>query len=191
MPTDLTALANVEKAWRQCPEGCKPILTGDLNVNLEYLGDERDDAIAEQVDGMDLINMTHQFKQRRRHRIQGGWTWIQWKRGQWMSLQCDYFPTREGDCRQFCNVSLRLPSLHHPYHGAVVTTIYLGAKKHMKTYRKRRQQFPLRFPRYGPRTKLQSAFEELWEDCTPTTSEGIKRPTIGLPMQHGNSMITM
>ena len=63
LPTDLTALTNVEKAWHQYPKGCKPMLIGDLNVNLESSRDERDEeAIAEQVDDMDLIDMTYQFK---------------------------------------------------------------------------------------------------------------------------------
>ena len=34
LSTDLTALANVEKTWRQCPKECKPMLIGDLNINL-------------------------------------------------------------------------------------------------------------------------------------------------------------
>ena len=39
------------------------MLIGDLNVNLESSRDERDEeAIAEQVDDMDLIDMTYQFK---------------------------------------------------------------------------------------------------------------------------------
>ena len=56
-PSDLTTLEHVENARRQCPKGCKPLLIGDLNVNLESPRDERYETIAEQVDTMDLVCM--------------------------------------------------------------------------------------------------------------------------------------
>jgi hypothetical protein len=33
-PSDLEALACINKAWRECPKGAHPILVGDLNLNL-------------------------------------------------------------------------------------------------------------------------------------------------------------
>ena len=87
--------------------------------------------------------------------------------GGWISLQEDYLITRESDCQRFGNVALRLPNHHDSGHRDVMSTTYPGVQKHMKAYRKRFHQFPLRFPRYGPQTKLEIAFEELWEGCTP------------------------
>ena len=45
LPTNLTTIANVENAWRQCPKECKPMLIVNLNVNLGSPRDERDTAI--------------------------------------------------------------------------------------------------------------------------------------------------
>ena len=35
-PTDLSALEYIDKAWKACPKHCKPMLMGDLNIDLEY-----------------------------------------------------------------------------------------------------------------------------------------------------------
>ena len=47
-----------------CPKGCLPIILGDLNANLAAPHDEYDEMIAEQVDTMNLVNMSSQFRQR-------------------------------------------------------------------------------------------------------------------------------
>lgn len=50
------------------PKGCKPVLMGNLNINLEYSQNDRDVAIAEQVVEMDLTDMTQPARS-------GRWTW--------------------------------------------------------------------------------------------------------------------
>ena len=74
-PSDLTTLDQVRAAWARCPKGFRPLLLGDLNLNLESPRDERDAEIAAQVDHMDLADMTQHFLQRRRRRTRGRWTW--------------------------------------------------------------------------------------------------------------------
>ena len=117
---------------------------------------------------MGLIDMTHQFRQCCWHRIKGCWTWRHRRRGQWVSLQCNYFITREGDCRRFRNVALWLPNHHNLDHQADVSTIYPGLKRHTKAYWKKRHPFPLCLSRYGPKTKLERLFDELCEGITPS-----------------------
>ncbi len=63
-PNDLEVLACVNKAWRECPAGTHPILVGDLNVNLRAPRTEREETTAEQVDAMDLVDMSRHFRQR-------------------------------------------------------------------------------------------------------------------------------
>lgn len=94
-PGDLTALAHVRKVWESCPRRCKPILLGDLNINLEYPWDERDETIAEQCVAMNLVEMTSHFIQPPvRELAQGRWTW-QMRRGYcWVSSHPDYFLAR-------------------------------------------------------------------------------------------------
>ena len=70
-PNDLEALACVDKAWRECPAGTHPILVGDLNVNLRTPRTEREETIAEQVDAMDLVDMSRHFRQRSGNRLWG------------------------------------------------------------------------------------------------------------------------
>ena len=81
----------VDKAWRECPEGAHPILVGDLNVKLRAPRTEREETIAEQVDAMDLVDMSRHFRQRSGNRLRGRWTWRMRREGRWISSHCDYF----------------------------------------------------------------------------------------------------
>ena len=62
-PSDLTILVYAKNAWHWCPRECRPLLINDLNINLEFPPNERDKEIAEQMDAMDLVCMTQQFRQ--------------------------------------------------------------------------------------------------------------------------------
>jgi hypothetical protein len=37
-------------AWEACPEGCMPLILGDLNVNFGEPRDERDEVIRDLID---------------------------------------------------------------------------------------------------------------------------------------------
>ena len=73
-PSDLTTLAQIQKAWDQCPKGCIPLFLGDLNINLESPRDERDEQIAEECDFRELEDMSRNFLQPRRRRARGRWS---------------------------------------------------------------------------------------------------------------------
>jgi exonuclease III len=62
-PSSTAELTHIRRAYANCPEGFKPILAGDLNIDLESPRDERDEEIAEQVDWMDLGCMSTHFAQ--------------------------------------------------------------------------------------------------------------------------------
>ena len=89
----MAALQDIEEAWTACPKGIKPLLLGDLNIDLENPIRDRDIdiAVAELIMAMDVHDMSRQFLQRRRPRIKGRWTWRQRRQGSWISSQCDYF----------------------------------------------------------------------------------------------------
>ena len=57
-PSDLKTLDDVRSAWANCPKKCKPIVLGDLNINLESPCDERDETIAEEMDFCALSDMS-------------------------------------------------------------------------------------------------------------------------------------
>ena len=171
-PNDLTTLTHVEAAWNECPKGHIPILLGDLNIKLASPRNERDELIAEQVgDVMGLVNVSRQFKQRRRARAQGRWTWRMRRGGRWVSSQCDYFLGREIDRRRFCSIGLWMPSHHDSDHRAIVAKIYSGSEKRMKAYQRRRHHFPTKLPR-GPQGELETLFEELRLDVAPPPGQG-------------------
>jgi hypothetical protein len=187
-PTDLTTLTHVEGAWNKCPKGHIPILLGDLNINLASPRNERDEMIAEQVqDVMGLIDMSCQFKQCRRARARGRWTWRMRRGGRWVSSQCDYFLGREIGRRRFRSVALRVPCHHDSDHRAIVVKIYSGAEKELKAYQRRFSKFPIRLPR-GPQGELETLFEELCLDVAPPPRG--KDPKInGYLIAHGCSLI--
>ncbi len=70
-PTNLTTLTQIEQAWLACPKGCLPILLGDLNVNLAALCNECDNAIANKVDTMVLVDKSNHFHQWHGRRSRG------------------------------------------------------------------------------------------------------------------------
>ena len=67
---------------------------------------EREDTIAEQVDAMNVVDMSRHFFQCSGNRLRGRWTWRMRKEGRWISSQCDYFLGRETERRRFRCVSV-------------------------------------------------------------------------------------
>ena len=151
-PSDLKALQQVQAALAQCPKDYKPLLLGNLNINLEFPRNERDEEIAEECEFHDFADMSRQFCQVRRRRTQGRWTWRMRREGRWVSSQPDCVLARKGDRGLFQNVSIKRPRHHDSDHRAVVATIYAGSSRQIRGYRKRRGRFPVRLQRVGPRT---------------------------------------
>jgi hypothetical protein len=57
-PSDLEALTHIERAWQACPTGAHQLLVGNLNFNFRAPRTEPEETIAEQVDAMEVINMS-------------------------------------------------------------------------------------------------------------------------------------
>jgi len=100
-PFNRTTLDDVRTAWGHCPSGARPLLVGDLNVNLESPGDKRGEEIAEQVGYMNLTDMSGHFCQRRQQCTRERWTWRQRRDGRWISTKPDYFLAQEDHRRYF------------------------------------------------------------------------------------------
>jgi len=173
-PDDLDALENIKLAWEERPEGHSPLLLGDLNINLESPRSEREVEIAEQCDYMDMQDMSRQFHHGGGRQTQKRWTWRHKRRGRWEAYQPDYFMAQGRDRKRVKQVRLRQPRHHGTDHRAVIAKLYGGAEGKMKAYRQKRTTLPLRLPNGGPRTEMESIFEQLRESCEPPPAR--KRP---------------
>jgi len=55
-PTDTTGVEDLWAAWEACPEGCIPLVLGDLNINFNKLGDKREEVIHNLLNNINLID---------------------------------------------------------------------------------------------------------------------------------------
>jgi len=165
-PTDTMGVEDLRAAWEACPEGCMPLILGDLNFNFGEPQDERDEVIRDLIDDIDLVDASRRYTPRRpcRQSTRARWTWRQKREGKLHYLQPDYVMACEWDCRRFWNVGFRWPRYHNSDHQAVVATIKSG-RRQLKEYRRKRQEFPLQLPPMEQQDELTRAFEALRVTC--------------------------
>ncbi len=48
-------------AWIACPDGCAPIVMGDLNICFEHPCDEQEEAIADLLNKINLVNLSRKY----------------------------------------------------------------------------------------------------------------------------------
>ncbi len=70
-PSNLETLTDVKRAWQACPTGVHPLLVGDMIFNFCAPCMGREEAIAEQVEAMGLVDMSKHFYQRSGKWLQG------------------------------------------------------------------------------------------------------------------------
>jgi hypothetical protein len=90
---------NLWGAWDACPQGCKLILLGDLNINCGFPWDEQKEVIVDLLDEINLIDMLRRFRlqtpQRAHKRVQ--WMWSQKRQGTRHDTQPDYVMACAGE----------------------------------------------------------------------------------------------
>jgi hypothetical protein len=135
-PADTTGVDDLRAAWTSCPENCKPLLLGDLNINLRDLRSEREEIIADFLDDVNAVNVSRKFWQQmgRRQGLWAWWTWRQRRGGRWYQSQPDYCLATERDVAQFRNMAFRQPRIHGSDHRAVIASILRGRKDRLKKY---------------------------------------------------------
>ena len=143
------------------------MLWGDLNAHLDVPLTGRDEAVADVVDGFDLVDATRHFRVRRRGRVKGRWTFSREHRGRTISSQVDYLFCREADRCRLRRAAPRTPRRHDSDHRAVVAVFRGGSRARLARYRRRRRRFPISLPRIGPQGELETAFEELKATVQP------------------------
>ena len=76
--------------------------------------------------------------------------------------------------KKFRRVCTRLPRLSNSDHRAIVAVFYTEDKEQLTQYRRRRERFPIRLPKWGPRTEHEAMFEALQSNCEPPSPRTIK-----------------
>jgi hypothetical protein len=64
-PADTTGVDDLCAAWATSPLTCKPLLLGDLNINFGSPRTSREEAIADLLDNINLVNMSQKYIQQR------------------------------------------------------------------------------------------------------------------------------
>jgi hypothetical protein len=64
-PPDTTGVDDLCAAWATCPLTCKPLLLGDLNIDFGSARTSREEAIADLLDKINLVDMSQKYVQQR------------------------------------------------------------------------------------------------------------------------------
>ena len=74
-PNNTMGVEDLQSAWDACPDGCIPIILGDLNIDFRDPHDEREEQIINLLDEINLIDMSRRFAPRRPKRLQNRARW--------------------------------------------------------------------------------------------------------------------
>jgi hypothetical protein len=55
-PTDTMGVEDLRAAWEACPEGCIPLVLGDLNIYFKEPPDKREEVICNLLDDINLVD---------------------------------------------------------------------------------------------------------------------------------------
>jgi hypothetical protein len=129
-PSDTMGVEDLRAAWEACPEGCIPLVLGDLNTNFSDPQNEREEIIRNLLDDINLVDTSRWFKPRqpRKQSARARWTWRQKREGRMHYSQPDYIFARERDVKRLRNVGFRWPRYHDSDHQAVIGTIRTGRR---------------------------------------------------------------
>jgi hypothetical protein len=165
-PNVATGVDVLWAAWNACPHGCAPIVMGNLNISFVHHYDEREEAIANLLDKINLVNLSCKFCLRQcwLQLARRRWTWGQKRIGRWHHSQPDYMMAREGNIWYFWKVAFRLPLAHDLDHHAVIAIFHARKMRRLTTYPHRRQCLPLWLPP-KPHDELTHTFEALKQMC--------------------------
>ncbi len=165
-PNDTTGVDALRAAWNACPDGCAQIVMGDLNICFKHPPDKWEEAIANLLDKINLVDLSRKFCLRRcwMQLARRRWTWQQKRTGRRHHSQPDYIMAREGDIWYFRKVAFRLPLVHDSDHRAVVATFCARKTRWLTIYRCRRQCLPLWLPP-EPHDELTHTFKALKLTC--------------------------
>ncbi len=127
-PTDTMGVEDLRAAWEACPEGCIPLVLGNLKINFSNPQNEWEEIICDLLKDINLVDMSRRFKpcRPRKQLTRARWTWRQKREGRMHYLQPDYIFARERNVKRLRNVGFRWPRYHDSDHQAVIRTSAQG-----------------------------------------------------------------
>ena len=156
----------VRAALEKCPKDCIPIVMGDLNTNVGFPRDEREEVIVDMLDEHNLADLSRRFMMRTTRRY-GRHVWFTWSRkvgkgeGNIRRFSTpDYVMVQENRQSKVRRVGFRAPRFLHSDHRAIVVDIRAGRKGKLKEYQRMRQKFP-RSLATGPQDEDTTSFAKL------------------------------
>jgi hypothetical protein len=165
-PNNTTGVDAFRAAWNACPDGCAPIVMRDLNTSFEHPPNEQEEAIANLLDEINLVDLSCKFCLRKcwLQSARRRWTWQQKRTGRRHYSQPNYIMAREGDICYFRKVAFRLPLVHNSDHRAIVAIFRTRKTCWLTAYPCRRQRLPLQLPP-KPHNELTHTFKALKLKC--------------------------
>ncbi len=62
--TDTMGVEDLRAAWEACPEGCIPLVLGDLNINFNEPRDKQEEVICDLLNNINLVDTSRRFMPR-------------------------------------------------------------------------------------------------------------------------------
>ncbi len=158
------------------PGGLQTLVMGDLNINVGFPRDKREEVIVNLLDELGLVDSSCGYRLRtpQRTATRARWTWSQ-KQGKTRHyLQPDYVLARAEETGMFTGVGFLFPRFLYSNHHTIVTVVRAGGEGRLKKYQRKCQKLPLSLP-LGPKDTDTMGFNALAAECInpkPTWKQG-------------------
>jgi hypothetical protein len=165
-PNCTRGVEDIHRALEACPVGCKLLIMGDLNINVGFPSDEREEVIVDLLNELGLVDSSRGYwlQTPRWTTTRARWTWSQ-KRGKTRHYsQPDYVLAQAEETGMFTGMGFRFPCFLQSDHRAIVAVVRAGGEGRLKKYRRKRQKLPLSLP-LGPKDADTTAFDTLAAEC--------------------------
>jgi hypothetical protein len=163
----------ITQAWVSRPNHRWPtILLGDLNVDLDRLGDDTGDGMdrrvqtAALVDSFGLSSLRNHFRQRQRH-LGRFWTWCQVRQGVTHGAICDHILTDKRS--DFTNCQIRIPRFDTD-HFMLKCRMTLASERSHRRYVGSRKAFPIPKQKPDDMSRADAILAELSENAQQSRS---------------------
>jgi hypothetical protein len=139
---------------------------GDLNINVGFPHDEREEVIVDLLDELCLVDSSRGYwlQTPRRPATRARWVWNQKQGTTQHYLQPDYILAQAEEMGMFKGMGFCFPQFLHSDHRAIVVVIRAGGEGQLKKYWCKRQKLLLSLP-LRPKDADTMAFDAVAAKC--------------------------